>query len=223
MPIWRSRGARAATGVPGWDALHLPWRRAELVVLDVETTGLDLHTDEIVSYGAAIVADGRIVVSRCEYSLVRPVRPISAAAAAVHALTLDELAAAPEPAVAARALADLLAGRVLVAHAAWVERAFLTRLWREVGHTLDGPVLDTAALARAAGVVRGGQDDGEPPLESLAQALNVPVHPPHHALGDALTTAGVLQALLARFDGGTHPDGLTVRELADLSRRHALR
>jgi DNA polymerase III subunit epsilon len=208
--------------VPGWDALDLPWRRAELVVLDVETTGLDLRNDEIVSYGAAIVSDGRIVVSRCEYSLVRPVRTISAQAAAVHAITLDELAAAPEPAVAAQALADLLVGRVLVAHAAWVERAFLSRLWQGIDLKLDGPVLDTAALARAAGVVRGGEDGGEPQLESLARTLKLPVHTPHHALGDALTTAGVLQALLAKLDGSGSPDGLTVRELADLSRRHSL-
>jgi len=205
--------------VPGWDALNLPWRQAELVVLDVETTGLDLRKDEIVSYGAAVVVDGRIVVGRCAYSLVRPVRAISAAAAGVHAITVDELATAPEPAEAARALADLLVGRVLVAHAAWVERAFLSRLWQGIGLKLDGPVLDTAALARAAGVVRGGEDGGEPQLEGLARSLNVPVHTPHHALGDALTTAGVLQALLAQLD---RDHRMTVRELADLSRRQSL-
>src|SRR5687768_4088207 len=37
-----------------------PWREAEFCVVDLETTGLDLRRDDVVSYGAVIVRQARI-------------------------------------------------------------------------------------------------------------------------------------------------------------------
>jgi DNA polymerase-3 subunit epsilon len=55
----------------------------------------------------------------------------------------------------------------------------------------------------------------EPSLESLALQLNLPVHTPHHALGDALTTAQVLIVLASRLGTGAP---ITARTLVRLSR-----
>ena len=54
-----------------------------------------------------------------------------------------------------------------MAHAAWVERAFLDRALRPRRECLPDEVVDTAALARAAGLARAGTH--EPDLESLAR------------------------------------------------------
>jgi DNA polymerase-3 subunit epsilon len=174
--------------VPGWGDLDVPWRRAEFVVLDLETTGLDLRRDEIVSYRAVTVRGGRAIGASAVYGLVRPARPVTRAAVEVHALRLEDLEHAPPLVDCARVLADLLRGRVLVAHAAWVEQAFLGRALRAGGVRLDGPVVDTAALAREALVVRE-RDEGEPDLERLVAGMGLPVHTPHHALVSAVTTA----------------------------------
>ena len=205
--------------VPGWGELDVPWREAEFVVVDLETTGLDLRRDEIVSYGGVVVRGGRAVADSCVYGLVRPARPVSRAAVEVHALRLEDLADAPTLEEAAPRLVELLDGRVLVAHAAWVEQAFLGRALVSAGARLDGPVVDTAALAREVGVARG-QDDAEPQLERLAITLRLPVHTPHHALGDALTTATVFLALVGRLDAR---DPQTVHSLTTLTRRRARR
>lgn len=207
---------RDAPEVPGWQAMDRPWREAELCVVDLETTGLDLRRDDIVSYGAVIVRHGRIVAASSRYGLVRPRRPVGVGALRVHALTPDELAGAPPLTRCADELADLLRGRVLVAHAAWVEQAFLTRALAVRGLRLAGPVVDTAALARATRLAPNGPDAAEPGLEDLATRLGMPVHTPHHALGDALTTAGVLLALVSRLEA---QGPQTVRSLAALSRR----
>jgi DNA polymerase III subunit epsilon len=212
--------AAATRAVPGRTDLDRPWRDAEYVVLDLETTGLDLRRDEIVSYGAVVVRAGRAVVADAEYGLVRPERDVPAAAVRVHALRADDLAGAPPLAEVVPRLVDLLAGRVLVAHAAWVERAFLGRALPLAGARLEGPVLCTAALAREALLVRGGDEGGEPRLEALANRLDVPVHTPHHALGDALTTANVFLALVGRLEAG---GPATVRSLTAISRRRSLR
>jgi DNA polymerase III subunit epsilon len=210
-------GRRGHRSVPGWSAMDRPWRQAEFVVLDFETTGLHLKRDEVVSYGAVLVRSGRIVVGSRVYGLVRPTRAVSQESAAVHGLVAADLREAPGPQTAAKELADLLIDRVLVAHAAWVEFAFLRRIFLASGIRLDGPVVDTASLSRAVGL-SDRLAESEPRLEALAEALGLPVHTPHHALGDALTTAGVFLALATRLD---RPEPQTVRSLQALSRRHS--
>lgn len=194
-----------------------PWREAEFCVFDVEATGLDLDRDEIVSYGAALVVHGRIPCGRVVYREVRPERPVSVGALTVHGLRTMDLAIAPAIDEVLDEVVDLLCGRVLVAHAAWVERAFLSRVLSRRRHRIGRAVVDTAALLRACRLT--GSDTGaEPDLEAAAGRLGLPVHTPHHALGDAFTTAQLFLALATRLERSGRP--LTVRDLCAISRHH---
>jgi DNA polymerase-3 subunit epsilon len=217
--LGRLMGRSGKTSVPGWAALEQPWREAEFCVVDLEATGMDLRHDDIVSYGAVLVRSGRIVARSCLYGLVKPIRPVSEGALTVHALTSAELVDAPPLSQCAEALSEMMRGRALVAHAAWVERAFLNRAFKTRDLRLDGPILDTAALARETGLAPSGSEDTEPSLERLALDLRLPVHTPHHALGDALTTAEVLLALVTRLEAREQQ---TVRSLAEISRLRAM-
>ncbi|MCA2219308.1 3'-5' exonuclease [Jidongwangia harbinensis] len=196
--------------------LHVPWREAEFCVLDLETTGLDLRRDQIVSYGAAIIAQARIHCRLSAYGEVRPGRASSVGALKVHGLHSADLAGAPPLDEALDHLIDLLSNRVLVAHSAWIERAFLDRALRSRGRRLGPGVLDTAALLRACGLT-GGDGRYAPDLEAIAGRLGLPVHTPHHALGDAITTAEVFLVLATRLEQARP---LTVHHLRTLSRYH---
>lgn len=203
---------------------HVPWREAEFCVVDLETTGLDLRRDEIIAYGAALVLQARIPCGRTAYGLVRPARPISVPALQIHGLHAADLADAPTIDEVVSDLLDLLSNRVLVAHAAWVERAFLNRALRPRGLALGRAVIDTAALLRACRLV-DATTTGEPNLEAAAHGLGLPVHTPHHALGDAFTTAQLFLALATRLErvpAGNKPRPLTVRQLLAISRHHRL-
>jgi DNA polymerase-3 subunit epsilon len=184
--------------------------------VDLETTGLDLRRDEAVSYGAVIVRHGRIPCGQVVYRQLRPSRPSSVGAMTVHGLRGADLADAPPIDDVLDELIDRLAGRAPVAHAAWVERAFLDRALRPRGRRLGRMVIDTAALLRAGRLVDAGAGH-EPNLEAAAQRLALPVHTPHHALGDAFTTAQLLLALATRLERGT-VGPLTIGELYVLSR-----
>jgi DNA polymerase III subunit epsilon len=207
---------RRATRAP---ALDRPWREAEYCVVDVETTGLDLRRDEVISFGSVVVRSGRLCCETAYYTDVRPGRPVGTASVSVHGLRDQDLDSAPEVGeVVGRIMAEL-DGRVLVAHAAWVERAFLGRALRSGGRRLRAPVVDTAALLRAAGLAASGTGH-EPEVESTAERLGLCVHTPHHALGDALTTAEVLLAVVSRLERAADAP-LTARDLVDVSRRHS--
>lgn len=220
---WPARPADAA----GID-LQADWRAAEYCVLDVETTGLDLRRDSVVSIGSALIHEGRIACADNYYSLIRPGCPVSVASIRIHGLRPADLEHAPPARDVGQEIARRLAGRVLVAHAAWIERAFVGRLLRQAGTRLAGPVIDTAALARALGHARaaGGR---EPSLELLARQLSLPVYVPHHALGDAVTTAAVFLAMATQAArpgpagpaGPAGPGKLSLRSLIELSARHA--
>ena len=180
-----------------WPApADLPWRQATFAVVDLEATGLDLRRDEVGSGGVVVVRGGRITADRW-YQPVRPSRPIDPEAMKLHGLTAAELAQAPTLVDVLPELRTRLRDTTIVAHAAWVERAFLDRALRPLGERLPDGLVDTASLARAAGLAV--PDTHAPDLETLARHLGLPVHTPHHALGDALTTAEVLLVLATKL------------------------
>ena len=49
-----------------------PWRQADLCVVDLETTGLDPATDEIIAFATVPVSDGRVQLRAAHHRLVRP-------------------------------------------------------------------------------------------------------------------------------------------------------
>jgi DNA polymerase III subunit epsilon len=197
---WGGRSAAA-------DSIDLRsgWREVSYCAIDVETTGLDLRRDSIVSIGSVGISAGRIVC-RDSYSLIRPACQVSVASMCIHCLRPADLENAPAAQDVGQDVARNLAGRIVIAHAAWIERAFLSRLLRQAGLRFAAPVIDTAALARALGYALGGSHGSEPSLELLARQLALPVYAPHHALGDAMTTAAVFLALATKVEtGGPRP------------------
>jgi DNA polymerase-3 subunit epsilon len=194
----------------------MPWREARYAVVDLETTGLDSRTDEIVSFAAVPIDAGRITVGAVSTLTIRPSHMPRAQTIRIHGLRPKDLAEAPELPDVLDDILEALTGRVLVAHAAWVERGFLTKALKEAGVRLRGLVVDTAALfRRAEGREAKGQETAVP-LSSAARTLGLPVHRPHHADGDALTTAQLFLALATRLDA---EEPQTVGSLARGARR----
>jgi DNA polymerase-3 subunit epsilon len=196
--------------------LNTHWRNCSFLVVDVETTGLDLGRDSIVSYGAVPVTGGRVIAPKAVYGLCRPDRPLSPASIQVHTLRAVDLQDAPPQTTAMETLSGLLRERVLVAHTAWVEEAFLSRGFHQIGVRTMPPVIDTVALGRAAGLIPGFSI--EPDLEWLCMKLGLPVIDPHHALGDAMTTAGLFLALASKLDTSGEQTG---RALLKISQRNS--
>lgn len=193
--------------------LRRPWRDVEYAVVDLETTGLNLRRDSIVSYGATIIRGGRIIAAENRYGLVHPDSAVSPESMTIHSLLPSDLRDAPPISEAVTTVDQMLTGRVLVAHAAWVEEAFLTRAFKACGKRLRCSIIDTAAMARAAGT-RASRCSGEPDLEVLATEVGLPVVSPHHALGDATTTAQVFLALATTL---VHRGYSTAHDLIELT------
>jgi DNA polymerase-3 subunit epsilon len=197
-----------------------PWRQASFAVVDVETTGLNPQEDELLSVGVVPIDSGRIVVGAACYVTVRPTRRPTPANVLVHGITPAEAAAAPAPDDVAGQIAGALEGRIPVAHVAWIERDFLGPLLSRHGARLEHPLLDTDPLFRWLVYREEGRLLPAPvSLGGAASRLGLPVHRPHHALGDALTTAQVFLAIAGRLEAR---GPVTARSLTRASRRLSL-
>ena len=198
--------------------MQASWREAPYCVLDLELSGLDPRRNEIVAFGALPIDGGRVRLDGAAAGLVRPTTPLAESAIRVHGLRAADLADAPPIAEALDPLLHAMAGRVLVAHHAAVERAFLRAALRRLGVRLRGPVLDTAVLARVWLAERDGELPARMTLAQLAQACGLPVHSPHTAIGDALTTAQLFIVAVSQLDA-RRPE--TLRRLARAENRLA--
>jgi DNA polymerase-3 subunit epsilon len=182
---------------PGPDR-DTPWRAAEWCAVDLELTGLH-RSDEIIAIGAVPIRDGALILGEAMYTLARPGRPPAHASVLVHKLRSADLLHAPALDAALDRLLDSLAGRVPVFHTAMVERNFLGRELRRRRLRLPADA-DTEALGRLWLRERDGVAPAGLSLARLAAILGQPAEDPHHALGDALTTAKAFMALASHLD-----------------------
>jgi DNA polymerase-3 subunit epsilon len=192
-----------------------PWREASFASLDFETTGLDLHADEVVSFGVVPVMGGRIMMRRAVYQETRAARASGSSAVGVHTLRPRDLAVAPSLAASLGTLRSALDRRYILAWSAQIEISFLSRafggssrMWRR--RTIDVQRL-AVALDRSNGLLTSSYA-----LEAVADRMGVPVDEPHHALDDALTTAQVFLMLAARLE---ERGAITTRRLSRAARR----
>jgi DNA polymerase-3 subunit epsilon len=183
-------------------AARTPWREADFTVIDFETTGLDPGTDEIISFATVTVSNGRVALADAQYELIRPERMPSYETIRIHGLRPADLSAAPPLDGVLDRLLAALAGRALVAHVASVERGFLGAALSSRGLDLPNPWVDTAAIDREQRRLRRLPPAASDPvgLSDLARSLCLHVHRPHHADGDALTTAQAFIALASHLD-----------------------
>jgi DNA polymerase-3 subunit epsilon len=200
MRLGRSTtGAATAFAQAGRPAAETPWLEAQWCAVDLELTGLDPRRSEIIAVGVVPISEGRIVLGSSRYALARAKQRPEREAVLIHKLRHADVADAPPVDEAIELVLDALTGRVPVFHTAVVERTFLAPQFSR-RHVRLPAAADTEVLARRW----LAQRDGEPPagvsLARLARELGQRAEPPHHALGDALTTAQAFIALARHLD-----------------------
>ncbi len=191
--------ASAAFVHAGRPAAGTPWREAGWCALDLELTGLDPRQDDIIAVGAIPIEQGRVILGKAVYTLVRTTKRSAIAAVLVHKLRVADLADAPPLEHAIGLVLESFSGRVPVFHTAAVERAFLRRPLARRRVRMPAAV-DTELLGRVWLRERDGVAPAGISLVRLATVLGLPPEPPHHALGDALTTAKAFIALASHLD-----------------------
>jgi DNA polymerase-3 subunit epsilon len=190
------------------------------VVVDLETTGLEVKTDRVLSIGAFRIKSGRIRMGDMFNIFVNPERDIPSAAIKVHGIVPDML---KDAATAGEAMDEFLAflgHDIMVAHYAAFDLAFINRMMSDRhGFKLQNLVVDTVPLCQqvilpqfyaimrrykrlSAG--RFGhipmQKNDQYSLDHIANHLGIQIYKRHTAVGDALAAAMIFQRVLSRME-----------------------
>ena len=181
-----------------------PFNELELVSLDIETTGLDPATADMLSVGWVVVRDGRVDLQTAESHIVRPTGNVGSSAS-VHGLTDTMVESGNDWSIVLGRIIEALTGRVLLVHHAGLDKALLDRLCRQSFDVpLSIPVVDTMALERRRHERRHHVDEKKSfRLSDLREDYRLPRYAAHDSLVDAIATAELLIAMVAHNDGGT--------------------
>jgi DNA polymerase III epsilon subunit family exonuclease len=181
----------ARVGLAGDEHVETAIEHAELVVFDLETTGLSASRNRICEIGAVRVR--ALEIDMTFETLVDPGAALPAFVAALTGIRATDLKRAPRAEIAVRRFLAFAGDAPLAAHNARFDVGFLEReVDRLTGRRIAAPVVDTVWLARRLLHGRSGRVS----LAHLAHFFGVSTVPCHRALPDALATAEILIALL---------------------------
>jgi DNA polymerase III epsilon subunit family exonuclease len=168
-------------------AVELDTALERYVTFDFETTDGDVAGCGVVEIGAARVVKGEIVDRF--HSLVRPYRPISPRASAIHGYADADLRDAPPFAEVWPQFRAFIGDDVLIAHNG---QRFDVPVLRRLAAELDG--VDSLVFYDTYPLVRSLSQDS-PKQEDIAHRFGIDPGRAHHALDDAVTLARVYREL----------------------------
>jgi DNA polymerase III subunit epsilon len=165
---------------------------ASYVIFDTETTGLHpLRGDKIISIGGVILEKGLLKDQKFNI-LVNPGRSIPTTASMLTGITDDMVSDKPTLHEVLPDFLDFIGNRILVAHNAAFDLAFLNIGLSQLAPVrILNPLIDTYLLANF--VLPGLQECS---LENLVKRFKLDMKERHTALGDSIMTAGIFLNLL---------------------------
>ena len=176
--------------------LALPHRQARYVVVDVETTGLDLRRDAPIAIGAVGVCGGAIVFDDTFQVVLRQSAASLDANILIHGIGGETQLAGQDPALAMLDFIEYTGTSPLAAFRAGFDQPMLERATRDhLGAALGLPVIDLALLLPA---LFGDAECSS--LDDWLAHFGGAVGARHDPLADAYATAQLLLIALAAAD-----------------------
>ena len=161
----------------------------DVVVLDIETTGLSPYRHAITEIAAVKVRDGKIVDRF--HSLVNPGQPIPRFITKLTGITDDMVADAPAVKEVLPGLHDFLENAIFVGHNVGFDFKFIDYYsYKYLGKRIDNPVLCTCKLAR-----RLLPDLPSKRLTALCEHFAIKNEQAHRAMNDVLATTQLMNHL----------------------------
>ncbi|WP_196246285.1 helicase C-terminal domain-containing protein [Lacticaseibacillus zhaodongensis] len=163
-------------------------------VIDLETTGPDASSgDRIIQFGCALIKRGEIIQTFSQ--MINPDTNIPSAIQQLTGISPRMLVAAPYFEEVAPTLAQILEGKVIVAHNVNFDLPFLSTEMQQCGlPALSNKAVDTVQLAQ---IVMPTEQSYR--LVDLTRKLDIKHDNPHRADSDAISTAKLFMYLQAEF------------------------
>lgn len=178
------------------DELRSPLATQRWLVVDVETTGLNMQRDRLIAIGAVLVEGVTLRFEQSFEVVLRQSKPSGSGNILIHRITGNEQTDGIDPAVALAAFLDFSKKLPCVAFHAQFDETMLKRAFKQyLGVDFSPPFVDLAFLAPALA------PDAPASLQCLDDWVghfSIPIVARHRAVADAVGTAQLFQLLLWR-------------------------
>ena len=165
----------------------------EFVVFDIETTGLNSHTNKIIEIGAVKIKAGRIIDRYSQ--LINPEISIPYHITEITSITNEQVANQPKIDEVIGKFVEFIGDAVLVAHNAPFDMGFIKRDIKEyLNIDLESSVIDTLQMARDL-----FPDFKKYGLGDLNKALGLALEKHHRAVDDSQATANMFIIFLEKY------------------------
>jgi DNA polymerase-3 subunit epsilon len=190
-----------------------PHEAQRLVVVDVESTGLNLHLDRLIAIGALEVSGGVALVGQGFEVVLQQAAPSSVDNILIHGIDGATQTAGTAPADALLEFLAYAGNAPLVAYHAEFDRTMINRAAREyLGSSVANRWIDLAWLAPALYPELAA---GRRALDDWTEAFGIDNSQRHNAVADACATAQLFLVLLAR---ARNQGATRVRDLLQLEK-----
>ena len=165
----------------------------EFVVFDIETTGLNSHTNKIIEIGAVKIKAGRIIDRYSQ--LINPGISIPYHITEITSITNEQVANQPKIDEVIGKFVEFIGDAVLVAHNAPFDMGFIKRDIKEyLNIDLENSVIDTLQMARDL-----FPDFKKYGLGDLNKSLGLALEKHHRAVDDSQATANMFIIFLEKY------------------------
>ncbi len=178
-------------------------RKTPILSVDFETTGLDAVKDKLLSVGFVSMQNNKIELASSFHQIINTQQKLRTDNVLIHQITDREKEQGLPLETVIEHLLKALAGKVMLAHFARIEREFLRQACIEIyGMAPVFPIIDTLVIAKRRLDKRDvAYDPSELRLSNLRKRYQLPEHYAHNALSDAIATAELFLAQVSEIGG----------------------
>lgn len=173
-------------------ALHWSQREyynRELVVVDIETTGLNPQINEIVEIGAIKIKN--FVAMGQFQSLVKTEKSIPAEISKIHGILDEDCKEAPSIKEVLKKFIDFAGDAILVSHNSEFDLGFIKNYANKcLNFQITNETIDTLAMSKNMFNFKSNS------LRNLAMSLDLSSVPAHRAIADCMTTVELIQRIM---------------------------
>jgi len=162
----------------------------EYVCLDTETTGLNPKKDEILSIGAVIIKNNKILMRKTLNIFVKPSQVVSEQSIKIHRIRPIDLEHAIEPKTAILDLLKFIGSRPIVGYYIKFDIAMINKYTKEfIGIKIPNESIEVSSMYYKTRPKNSEYQFVDLKFDTIMKTLDIPVLGKHDALNDAIMTA----------------------------------
>jgi len=168
----------------------------EYICLDCETTGLNPKKDEILSIGAVIIKENKVLMRKTLNIFVKPSNNVTEESIKIHHIRPIDLENAVEPKEAIMELLDFMGNRPIVGYYIKFDVAMISKYTKKyIGISLPNHQVEVSSMYYKSKKRSSDYEFVDLKFDTIMKELDIPELGKHDALNDAIMTSMIFLKL----------------------------